>query len=212
MIVRWLGRMAYQDALEEQLQAHAAVLAGGEDVLLGVEHPTVITLGVRGRRESDVFKTARDFDVVETDRGGQATLHNEGQLVIYPIVDLRRRGVSPREFVRLLLETSARVVREQGIACDVREDQAGVYTSQGKIGFCGLRIDRGVCRHGISLNVSNDLTAFSAIRPCGMSSESLTSIRRIDPSSKENPETLFKRWPVLSGLGLDTSPALTFAP
>lgn len=200
MIVRWLGRTPYQNALEEQRRAHESVLAGGTDVLLGVEHPTVITLGVRGCRDNDLFAGASAFDVIETDRGGQATLHNEGQLVIYPIVDLRRRKMSPREFVRHLLETTALLLRSEGLPADAREDQAGVYTPHGKIGFCGLRIDRGVSRHGLSLNIRNDLSPFAAIRPCGLSHENLTSVRRLLPQTPLTPEILFPRWVSLSGL------------
>lgn len=172
----WLGRLDYGSAFARQVSEHAAVRAGAEDIVLGVEHPAVITLGVRGRRDADLCASGDAIPVVETDRGGQATLHSEGQLVIYPIVDLRRNARTPRAFVRALLDATADWLNAGGIDAFVSEERAGVYTAKGKIAFCGLRLERGVSRHGISINVRNDLGLFAAIRPCGVNGGHLTTM------------------------------------
>ena len=187
----WQGLCGYQDGLQWQRELHAEVRAGGEDVLLGLEHRAVITLGRRAQRGDEVLPSS-SAEVVATDRGGQATLHSPGQLVIYPIVDLRRAGLSVKGFVGRLLEVTAELLREHGIEAWADLDRAGVYTSQGKIGFCGLRVENGVTRHGLSLNVSNDLALFEQIRACGVSQAALASWAQFKPAP--SLEAIFEQW------------------
>ena len=191
MKIIWQGLCGYHEGLERQRELHAEVRAGGPDVLLAMEHPGVITLGRRAQACDEVLPSS-SIEVVTTDRGGQATLHSPGQLVIYPIVDLRRANISIKSFVGLLLETTARVLRSRGIAAEADLERAGVFTREGKIAFCGLRVENGVTRHGLSLNVLNNLNLFNQIRSCGVASAALSSW-----AEYKNPpelEEIFSEW------------------
>ncbi len=165
--LNWLGLCDYDRALEIQSQCHDEVLSGGNEVILAMEHPLVVTLGKRGSLEHvapHLWNSVR-----KTDRGGQVTLHSPGQLVIYPIVSLVRHQWSVREFVCLLMKTSSQVLREIGVPTQLTSDQAGLVDLRngGKIAFCGIRVENGVSRHGISINIKNDLELFRGIVPCG---------------------------------------------
>lgn len=209
----WRGLTDYREALAvqqacwERRRAGAADPAAGssplggtipswrthlpsDDILLGFEHPPVITLGSRGRASEDLVG-AGAIPVVTTDRGGQATLHAPGQLVIYPIFDLRARGVGAREFVAALQEATRRLLRDHGVESRPAEG-AGLVTARGKIAFIGLRIDRGVTRHGLSLNVANDLALFGKIRSCGVRDAALD--RLADHARAPDLAGLFETW------------------
>lgn len=191
----WHGLVEYEQGLRLQQDLHAQVLAGGPDQIIGLEHPTVITLGVRGDQGRDLKGALDGFSgsVVQTDRGGQATLHSPGQLVIYPIVDLRRNPRGVRCFVADLLQATADLLNQAGIAAHRDDARAGVFTERGKIAFCGLRVDRGVTRHGLSLNISNDLGLFRRIRPCGRDGENLSSWNEMAPGAM-TPQQAFTQW------------------
>lgn len=188
----WMGLTSFEEAYSQQILLHEKVLFGAEGFVLGLEHPTVITLGVRGKANVDLLECA-GIPVLPTDRGGQATLHSPGQLVIYPILPWKKWGLSPKDCVQELLQTTVDLFNHHGISAFLSKEGTGVYTAHGKIAFCGLRIQQGVSRHGLSLNLSNDLGLFRKIRACGSSSESLTSwSREID----EVPalESVFSEW------------------
>lgn len=189
----WLGMTPYGVASTSQLARHQEVLAGADGSLLGLEHPTVITLGVRGKAAVDLLDVSAGIEVFPTDRGGQATLHSPGQLVIYPILPWRRWGISPKCCVHLLLETTVDLLREHGVKAFISPEGTGIYTSQGKIAFCGLRLQQGVSRHGLSLNLSNDLTLFKSIRPCGSASEHLTSWAK-EVGQTPDSKIVFQEW------------------
>ena len=174
---QWLGHIKYEDGLKQQQRAWEAVRAGGQGVILGCEHPPVITLGRRARESEEVLGQA-DIPVVVTDRGGQATMHLPGQLVIYPILDLRALGISVRDYIHLLHQaTQNYLVQTHGIeAFEDAERGAGLYTVKGKIAFFGVRVDRGVTRHGLAINISNDLAPFALIRSCGYHGASLDRV------------------------------------
>lgn len=178
--------------------AHGAAVAGEPGVILGLEHEKTITLGCRGRADADIrttYEVLREFDwrIETVDRGGQATLHEPGQLVIYPILRWADFGWGPREYVGSLLETTARTLRSYGLAAEANESRGGVFTANGKIAFCGLRLQKGVSRHGLSVNVTNPLRSFDLIRPCGQALESLTGFEREGVAAPPLPE-LFARW------------------
>jgi lipoyl(octanoyl) transferase len=156
------------------------------DVLLLLEHSPVITLGRNARREnllaSPELLAQRGVELFECDRGGDITFHGPGQLVGYPIFDLR--GFQPRigavEFVRRLEEVLTRSCADFGVACELVKGLTGVWTAkeqhQAKIAAIGVHISRGVTSHGFALNVNTDLDYFQLIVPCGIVSKPVTSL------------------------------------
>jgi lipoate-protein ligase B len=142
------------------------------DLLLLVEHPPVITLGRRGRRE-DVFAT--DVPVYEVERGGEATYHGPGQLVGYPILKFRDR-LEVRKLVTAIEEVLIRASRAFGVAAGRRDVQRGVWVGERKLGSIGMAVHRNVTYHGFAHNVNTDLSAFDLLRPCGFDGGIMTSM------------------------------------
>ncbi len=144
------------------------VIAGGDDALLLLEHAPVVTLGRRGGTVDRARLAELATPVVSTDRGGLATWHGPGQLVGYPIVDLKRARVSVPAFIERLGALMVAVARDLGVS-DVVYDpkRPGVYHGADKVGSIGLRIVRNVTCHGFALNIDNELAGFEAIVPCG---------------------------------------------
>lgn len=154
------------------------------DEILGLEHPFVITLGRRA-------KEVPAGPVIRVERGGEATLHSPGQLVIYPIVKIRGR-IQVREWVELLQQVTARSLLAVGLETSAGP-HAGLWTSKGKIASMGLRITDGVSTHGLAINVCNDLSLFNRISPCGMKPGSaMDSLASQDISM--GTEALFQLW------------------
>ncbi len=165
MIVRRLGLVAYEPTLRAMQAFNAARDCATPDQLWLVEHPAVYTLGLAGRAEHVL--DPRGIPVVKTDRGGQVTYHGPGQVVAYPLLDLRRSGYGVREMVRRLEQAVIEVLAEYGIAGERREGMPGVYVGGAKIAAVGLRVSRGCTYHGLSLNAEVDLDPFTRIDPCG---------------------------------------------
>ena len=170
-------------------------LPAGDDYLITVTHQPVYTLGRHAdprnvlRRE---WLVARGAEVVEIDRGGDVTFHGPGQLVVYPIIDLQSRGIGIKTYVNLLEEAVIRTVGEYGIEAGRIDGATGVWIGCGtpaerKICAIGLRCSRFITMHGLALNVSTDLTWFSAINPCGFTDKGVTTLHRelaaINPSA-----------------------------
>lgn len=163
--VRWLGRRDYLPtaaAMRDFTEARAA--AAADEVWL-LEHAPVFTLG-RAALAGHVLD-AGPIPVVRTDRGGQVTYHGPGQLVVYPLLDLKRRGLGIRHFVHLLEGVVIDQLAGYGIAAGRRPGAPGVYVAEAKIAALGLRVRRGCSYHGVSLNVDMDLSPFARINPCG---------------------------------------------
>src|SRR5690606_18497172 len=142
-----------------------------------VEHQPVFTLGQAGRREH--LLNPGDIPVVPCDRGGQVTYHGPGQLVFYPLLDLRRYDLGVRQFVQLLEEVLLRTLADYGIAAERRESAPGVYVAAAKIASLGLRIRRGCSFHGLSLNAGMDTEPFRRINPCGYAGLQVTDMRAL---------------------------------
>lgn len=138
------------------------------------EHSPVYTLGLNGKREH--ILQAGDIPIVETDRGGQVTYHGPGQLVVYLLADLRRTGLGPRQVVTLLENAMIATLQQYGVSAQAKADAPGVYVDGKKIGALGLRIRRGCCYHGLSLNNAMDLTPFLNINPCGYAGLEVTQL------------------------------------
>ena len=189
--VLYLGRVAYGTALKLQRTLQEMRKASRiEDTLLLLEHPPVITLGRNARLANVVappeFLAQRGVELFEIDRGGDVTFHGPGQLVAYPICDLR--SFSPRcgavEYVRRLEEVLIRTCGDFGIGTQRLKGLTGVWTyalptkPEAKIAAIGVHISRGITTHGFALNVSTDLDFFSLIVPCGITDRPVTSMER----------------------------------
>ena len=176
-----LGRTEYLEAWALQKSLHARVAEGAmPNVLLLLEHPHVYTLGRRGR-PTDILATPRELsrlgvEVHHVDRGGEVTYHGPGQLVGYPIVNLRELGGGPLRFVRALEEVLIATLAEFEIAAVADERPTGVWVGESKIAAIGVKVSRGVTTHGFALNVSPDLSYFDRIVPCGMPDVGITSM------------------------------------
>jgi len=164
-VVRQLGQREYLSVWQDMQHFTAERDADSADEIWITEHPPVYTLGLNGKREH--LLTPNDIPVVDCDRGGQVTYHGPGQLVIYPLLDLRRLAMGPRQAVTLLENAMLDSLRQYGIRAEARPEAPGVYVGGKKIGALGLRIKRGCCYHGLSLNNDMDLQPFQAINPCG---------------------------------------------
>lgn len=199
---RWLGRLAFDRALELQLAHRERVLEGDPGCVFTVEHPPSLTVGRRGRR-SDVLWSedelvGRGVSVFETPRGGEVTLHAPGQLVIYPVVYVGRR-------IRAQLETLASVTIEMladlGVSgARYRPDQPGVWVGDDKIASMGLHIRQGVAVQGLSVNLHVDPELFGALVSCGMPEVRIVNaidvggrVIAVDEAAKEWTERYAKR-------------------
>lgn len=173
-VVRDFGLVDYAPAWKRM--ARFAATAGPETReeiwLLG--HEPVFTLGQSGKREH--LLAPGDIPVVQTDRGGQVTYHGPGQLVVYPLLDLRRRGMGIRQLVDLIETALIEALGRVGITAETRAGAPGVFVGAAKIAALGLRIRRGWSYHGLSLNVDMDLRPFSAINPCGYRGLEVTQV------------------------------------
>ena len=184
--VRRLGHLPYADALALQRTLVAERQAGRiGDVLLLVEHPHVLTLGVRGDGgRSHILATpdalaARGIDVQETGRGGDITYHGPGQVVGYPIVDLKPDRCDVHRYVRDLEDVLIRVTADYGVAAGRVEGLTGVWVGREKLAAIGVRIARWVTSHGFAFNLTTDLDYFNLIVPCGIADRGVTSLARL---------------------------------
>jgi lipoate-protein ligase B len=172
------GVVPYADAVAWQERLVARRLAGGRDTLLLLEHPPVYTLG-RGADERHLGSAvAGDVAIVRAHRGGQVTYHGPGQLVGYPILDLRGLRTDIRWYLRMLEETLIAALAEWQIVGDRIAGQTGVWVAGRKIASLGVAVRRWVTWHGFALNVGPDLRGFAPITPCGIAGVQMTSVAR----------------------------------
>lgn len=179
-----LGCRAYAEALDLQRELARTRITGelAQDVLLLVEHPPVVTLG-RAAKEGHLVVpraalAARGVEVYEVERGGDVTFHGPGQLVGYPIVDLRRHKQDLHWYLRQLEEALIRAVRKYGIHGERSPRYTGVWTGGRKLASIGVHARDWVTWHGFALNVTTDLSFFDLIVPCGIQAVTMTSVER----------------------------------
>jgi len=198
--VRRLGTVPYDEGLAVQRDLVEARKRGEiDDQLLLLQHPHVITLGVRARtsrghlRASPDHLHARSVAVFETSRGGDVTYHGPGQLVAYPILDLRPDRCDVHRYVRDLEAALIDTVAAFGVNAGRVEGLTGVWVGGEKVAAIGVRISRWITSHGIALNVSTDLGYFDLIVPCGIPDRGVTSLERLVDSAItiENAEDRF---------------------
>ncbi len=179
-----LGTVDYGDSyrLQKRLQqARSEDLIG--DTILLLDHPPVITLGRRGDKGNvlvpEAFLREQGIEVCHTDRGGDVTFHNPGQIVAYFIVDVDSLGKSIHQYVRSLEEIVIQALADFHIEGERDEKHPGVWVGDKKVCALGLQVSRGVSAHGFALNVNNDLAIASYIHPCGLSDRGVTSLREL---------------------------------
>ena len=166
VIVRDLGRTAYEPVFADMRAFTDARAADSTDEIWLTEHDPVFTQGQAGKAEHLLMPG--DIPVVQSDRGGQVTYHGPGQITGYLMFDLRRLGVSVRGLVSNIEAAMIDTLAGYGIVAAARADAPGVYVNGAKIGSLGLRVRRGCSYHGLALNVNMDLEPFSRINPCGL--------------------------------------------
>jgi len=174
--VRRLGRVEYEPTWRAMQAFTTQRGADSADELWLLEHPPVYTLGVAGRTEH-LPRVANGIPVVRTDRGGQITYHGPGQVVLYLLLDLRRRGLSVRPLVRIMEQAVIDLLAAYGVPAAGRHEAPGVYVGGAKIAALGLRIRNNCCYHGLAFNVDMDLSPFHSIDPCGYTGLAVTQAR-----------------------------------
>lgn len=163
--IKQLGRTDYETVWELMKQFTRQRDEHTADELWITEHNAVYTQGLNGRKEH--LLSASDIPVVQSDRGGQVTYHGPGQLIIYCLLDLNRLGIGIRQLVTTIEMAIISLLKAYHIDAYAKKDAPGVYIGQAKIAALGLRIRKGYCYHGLSLNLDMDLSPFSGINPCG---------------------------------------------
>ena len=204
--VRALGRKAYEPVWHAMSAFTDARTAESEDELWLVEHDPVFTLGQAGRPEHVL--APGDIPVIKVDRGGQVTYHGPGQIVLYPLIDLIRLGISVREYVCRVEQAMIDTCEEWNITALRREGAPVVYVGDAKIGALGIRVRHGRTFHGLAFNIAMDLEPFQRINPCGYEGLAVTSMLDLGgPSGIDAVKpVLLEKVAKLFGFSLDQAP------
>jgi lipoyl(octanoyl) transferase len=175
VIVRELGIVDYQQAWHAM--QHFTDARGGDstDELWCLQHPPVFTQGQAGRAEH--ILDAGNIPVIQANRGGQVTYHGPGQLVVYLLVDLRRKQLGVRALVDVIEQSIIALLDKYGVAAQADPKAPGVYVEGRKIAALGLRVRRGCSFHGLALNIETDLAPFARINPCGYAGMTVTRLQ-----------------------------------
>jgi len=179
--VRDLGRQTYEPVWRAMQDFTNTRDETTPDEIWFTEHDSVFTLGLNTAPEH--LLAPGDIPVIQIDRGGQVTYHGPGQLMIYPLIDLRRAGLGVRDLVTALEQSVVDLAADYGIDAASRDDAPGVYVDDVKLASVGLRIRRGASFHGMALNADVDLEPFSRINPCGYEGLELTDLTRLGADS-----------------------------
>jgi lipoyl(octanoyl) transferase len=176
-LLRWLGRAEYEPTWRAMQSITETRGAETRDEIWFLEHPPVFTLGMNAAPEHVL--APGDIPVVQIDRGGQVTYHGPGQLVVYPLLDVRRAQLGVRQLVMALESAVIEMLAGWNIEAVARRDAPGVYVNERKLASVGLRIRRGCSYHGLALNVGMDLEPFRRINPCGYRGLEVTDLRSL---------------------------------
>ena len=190
MKTRFRGREDYVPLWHEMQDFTDTRDENTPDEIWFCEHPPVFTLGLNAAKEH--LLAPGDIPVVQIDRGGQVTFHGPGQLMIYPLIDIRRASIGVRKLVTALEQCVVDLAADYGVEAAARADAPGVYVEGKKLASVGLRIRRGASFHGMALNVDVDLEPFSRINPCGYEELEMTDLHRlgIDLQMKDTSEKI----------------------
>jgi len=182
--VRWLGAAPYEPTWRAMQRFTEERGADSEDELWLLEHEPVYTLGMNA--DPSHVLAPGDIPVLRIDRGGQVTYHGPGQLMVYPLIDVRRAQLGARDLVTALERAVIDLAAAHGIAATCRGGAPGVYVGERKLASVGLRIRRGGSYHGLALNVAMDLAPFGRINPCGYAGLAMTQLAELGgPASVE---------------------------
>ena len=176
-VVRELGRQVYEPVWHAMQEFTNTRNENTPDEIWFCEHERVFTLGLNAKPEH--LLAPGNIPVIQIDRGGQVTYHGPGQLMVYPLIDLRRAGLGVRDLVTALEQSVVDLASEYGVEAASRPDAPGVYVDGVKLASVGLRIRRGSSFHGMALNVDMDLEPFSRINPCGFENLQLTDLGQL---------------------------------
>ncbi len=177
-------RVSYKEAWKLQQDIVSAKNAGSivTDIIMILEHEPVFTIGRNGDKKnlkvSEAFLKGIDVTVVRIERGGDITYHGPGQLVVYPIINLRKAGLSVKHFVFNLEEIMIRIAADWGVSAERNLKNPGVWVKDKKLGSIGITIRRGISFHGFAFNVYLSLEPFNWVNPCGLKGVSMTSMRQ----------------------------------
>jgi lipoyl(octanoyl) transferase len=173
--IRRLGNVPYEPTWRAMQRFTETRGEDTPDEIWLLQHPPVFTLGLAGKPEH--ILDAGEIPVVQVDRGGQVTYHGPGQIVMYPLLDLKRHGLGVRRLVTLLEHSAIALAADFGIEAVARADAPGVYVEGRKLAAVGLRVRRGCSYHGLSFNVAMDLSPFRRINPCGYAGLETTQLQ-----------------------------------
>ena len=174
--VKDLGICNYNIALSKQeFTREELIKKTGKDTLILLEHNHIYTLGKNANRDN-ILKN--DCEIIQTDRGGDVTYHGPGQLIGYPIINLKRIGLGVKSYVNHIESLLIAVVHEHNIDAHTKKGKPGVWVDNKKIGSIGIRVSHGVTTHGFSLNVNTDMNYFSNIISCGIDDVLMTSMEK----------------------------------
>lgn len=172
--IRWLGQQDYASTWQAMQDFTRTRTDETADEIWLLEHPPVFTQGQNGKPEHVL--NPGDIPIVKTDRGGQVTYHGPGQLMVYTLIDVKRKKMNVRELVTRLEQSVVDYLASHGANAEARRDAPGVYINSKKIASIGLRIRKGCSYHGIAFNIRMDLAPFQRINPCGFVDLSMTQL------------------------------------
>lgn len=187
LIIKKLGKTEYVNTWKAMQEFTATRTNLTTDELWVTEHLPVFTQGQAGKPEHLLKKS--NIPVIKTDRGGQITYHGPGQIIFYPLLNLKKNHLNIKKLVESLETIIIRYLSTHGVQGERKEKAPGVYVQQAKIASLGLRIKRGCCYHGLSFNVNMNLTPFSMINPCGLLQQPITQLNQLAPTYKAHTLT-----------------------
>lgn len=175
LIVRNNGICHYQQTYAAMIHFTDSRYSGQADEIWFLQHPAVYTLGLNQQRRHII--DIGDIPIVETDRGGQVTYHGLGQLIIYVLIDIKRKSMGIKDFIYRLEQAVIDMLADDHIVAERKQKAPGVYVDGKKISAIGLRIKKGYSYHGISINVNMDMSPYKGINPCGYAELEMTQIK-----------------------------------
>jgi lipoyl(octanoyl) transferase len=184
MKIKTLGLVDYAATYQAMQDFNAQRDDSTPDEIWLLQHPPVFTLGLAGKPEH--ILDAGNVPVVKIDRGGQVTYHGPGQLVVYLLLDLKRRNIGVRELVRKMEQAIIDTLADYGITSQRLAGAPGIYVNGAKIAALGLRVKRGCCYHGLAINVAMDLAPFARINPCGYAGMQVTQTKDLGVRANMN--------------------------
>ena len=184
MIIKALGTTEYETVWRDMQRFTKERDELTPDEIWWTEHYPVFTQGRAGKPEH-LIASPGSVPVVKTDRGGQITYHGPGQLVVYPLLNLKRYGIGVRDLVTLIESAIVELLFDIGIGAEAMPDAPGVYVEGRKIASLGLRISRGCSLHGLALNVAMDLSPFELLNPCGYAGLQMTQVEDLQPAQAQ---------------------------